>query len=349
MSQTTLCPVCGTKVQADIPCSHCGFLLAGVTHFADQAAYTAWQKQILTMKDSFRTVSLRRFFGKPLLAMNQTSVAALDPERHELHLIRRFGRPTVMQNVKQASLSASHGAAVMTDGTVTAWGESLHQECSVAGVSGVSSVLAADSCTYLVMEDGSVQMRGASPYAQVVAQWSGIRKLASGRHHLLGLRTDGTVCIASEPGAPAAFRSKTVSSGAVTSCDAPKSWKNLTDVVSADDYALALTKTGRVLTMGKLPAAIKWPAGIVQIAAARDYAMALTKDSRLLCTGTPFGPLSTDLEAATGDWSGLLSICGYGSCAAAMTMDRQLLVAGMEMLTDASRHALTQVWRTEAS
>lgn len=332
MSTSLSCPVCSSPAEALTPCRRCGFKLPGITYFADQTAYAAWQEQIHSVKDTFRAGNLRQLFGKPLLAMNHKCIAVLSPDSHELLILHRFGRPASLANVRQVSLSASHGAALMLDGTVQAWGDDMHQECNVSNIHGIASVLAGEGCTYLVTEDGQVTLRGASPFAGAIQSWTNIAKLSLGKHHLAGLRKDGSVCIAAEPGAPAAFRTgKADAATAVTVTEAPKSWKGITDIASADDYVLALTRTGRILSMGKLPAPVKWPSGIVQIAAARDFAMALTKDGQLLCAGTPLSHLSTDLSQETRNWSGLLCICASGSCAAALTLDQQLLYAGMSV------------------
>jgi alpha-tubulin suppressor-like RCC1 family protein len=122
-----------------------------------------------------------------------------------------------LTGVTQVSAGAEHSLAVLSNGTVMAWGDNSHGELgngtttssavpvAVTGLTGVKSVAAGEGYSLAVLTDGRVMAWGNGGNGQLgdgkyadshvpvaVSGLTGVSAVAAGGQHALALKTDGT-------------------------------------------------------------------------------------------------------------------------------------------------------------
>ena len=113
--------------------------------------------------------------------------------------------PAGLTGVQAVAAGHSHALALAADGTVRAWGGNWNGQANVpAGLSNVTAIAAGGSQSVALKANGSVIGWGqyndnSLPNGVAVlsgAIWtSGIKAIAAGDNHIVGLRTDGTISI----------------------------------------------------------------------------------------------------------------------------------------------------------
>lgn len=178
--------------------------------FADQKAYDLWKA--VQPKSSDYVMSVSKQYG-----------AVISMSDHRLLEWNRFGLLQQKEGTyKSCSVSDRHRVRVRMDGTVfaEATGGDQNGETKTLSCRDAAFALACDGVTYVIDEDGFIQVYGISPYQyidrnQVPAppkavesrgyygleewqrDWTNLDRLAACGKMLVGLHKDGTVTIAS--------------------------------------------------------------------------------------------------------------------------------------------------------
>lgn len=313
------CPVCGQgagKTPAPGRCSVCGTEDAFIEYFSSAQAHSAWKQRIQISRDAYREQRQQHVRGSGTLTVGPEYVAFHDADSAKLTVVCRDGA-AVTDNVRAFSVSNLHQLTLSTRGKVTARGDSEAGQNQVGSLSGITHILAAPRCSYLVDKAGTVTARGACAIKPQISGWTGIQALACGTQHLVGLRTDGTVLQADDS---VAGRTSAETAG----------WKNVTAIAAAGNYTLGLHADGTVSYAGPQPDArqevSRWR-NVVAIAADYHYAVGLTADGRVLLAGKCVPYLDGGRSEAA-QWSDVVCIAaGYGVIAG-VDGSGKLLLAG---------------------
>lgn len=319
------CPVCGQSAgnsSAPARCGTCGTGDAFQEYFSSEQAFSAWQQQMQEARKRYRTQKQQELRSHGSLTVGPEFVAFHDSGSAKLTVVGRDGA-AVTDRVRAYSASNLHQLTLSTRGKVTARGDSEAGQGQVGDLTGITHILAAPRCSYLVDQNGTVTARGACAIKPQLRSWSGIQALACGTQHLVGLRDDGTVLQADD------------SVAGRTSAETA-AWKNVTAIAAAGNYTLGLHADGTVSYAGPQPDArqevSKWR-NIVAIAADYHYAVGLTEDGRVLLAGNCVRYLDGGRSEAS-QWSDVVCIAaGYGVIAG-LDGSGNLLLAG-SLLGDA--------------
>lgn len=178
-----------------------------------------------------------------------------------------------LTGVTQVSAGAEHSLAVLSDGTVLAWGDNSHGELGngtttssdvpvpVPGLTGVKSVAAGDEYSLAVLTSGTVMAWGDGGNGQLgdgkaadshvpvpVKGLTGVTAVAAGGEHALALKSDGTVLAWGENDA-----GQLGNGGQPGSSDVPVHVKRLTTAVAVsagESHSVALLSGGTVMAWG---------------------------------------------------------------------------------------------------
>lgn len=315
------CPVCGAgpaaRKKQSLDCPACGTKNAFAEYFASQEVYEAWNETIRQSWNAYRDRQVRRLRSRTSLIVGPESLAFHDADAARLTVFDRFGKTTSETNVQQYSVSNLHQVTLKTGGEVVAKGNNDANQCYVNGVQKAACVQAAPRCTYVADTEGKISAFGACPIREQIAQWTGIKALASGTGHLVGLTKNGTVVQAD-------------SSAVGRSTRETASWQNITAIAAASNYTLGLHADGTVSYAGPKADIRQEVAGwrdIAAIAADSQYAIGLTKSGRVLLAGqcTPF--LDGGRSSAR-SWENIICVGAGHGVIAAVTRDGALLLAG---------------------
>ncbi len=295
-------------------CSICGTEAAFIEYFSSVEAFSAWKQRIHNAKEAYREQRRQYVRNYGILTVGPEYVAFHDTGNAKLTVINRGGA-TVTDNVREYSVSNLHQLTLSSKGTVTAKGDSEAGQNQVSSFEGIAHVLAAPRCSYLVDKEGKVIAKGACAIKPQIQNWSGIKALAFGTKHLVGLREDGTVVQADD------------SVAGRTSAETG-SWKNVTAIAAAGNYTLGLLADGTVSYAGPLPDSrqeVSMWHNIVAIAADYYYAVGLTADGRVLLAGNCVRYLDGGRSMAT-QWTDVVCIAaGYGVIAGVDSSGKLLL------------------------
>lgn len=318
-NKTITCPVCGQGPgRGTVParCGSCGTENAFAEYFSSAEAYREWNRQIHIAKAAYRQRRQEYVRSHGSLIVGPEYVAYHDSGTSRL-TVATSDSATDTNNVRSYSVSNLHQLTLNSSGTVTARGDSEAGQNQVNGLTGITHVLAAPRCSYFVDRDGAVIARGACAIKSQIQSWSGIKALACGTQHLVGLREDGTVVQADSS---VAGRSSAETAG----------WKNVTAIAAAGNYTLGLHADGTVSYAGPMPDArqevTRWR-NVAAIAADYYYAVGLTSDGKILLSGKCVSFLDSGRSSAA-QWSDVLCIAaGYGLIAG-LDNGGKLLLAG---------------------
>lgn len=315
----TTCPVCGQgagRTPAPSRCGNCGTENAFVEFFSSAEAFRDWNRQIQSAKDSFRNQRRQYVRKHGSLIVGPEYVAFHDSGSAKLTVATRDS-VTDTGNVRGFSVSNLHQLTLDSRGVVTARGDFEAGQNQVNGLTGITHVLAAPRCSYVVNQNGTVTARGACAIKQQIQNWNNIQALACGTQHLVGLRENGTVVQAEDS---VAGRTSVETEG----------WKNVTAIAAAGNYTLGLHADGTVSYAGPAPDArqevSRWR-NVVAIAADYYYAVGLTADGKILLAGKCV-PFLDGGRSSAAQWENVVCIAaGYGVIAGLDNTGR-LLMAG---------------------
>lgn len=314
------CPVCGhARAGEGLRCPNCQFPQAFVTCFAGERSHGFWERKVRAARRAWSDRRLPLLSAPGAFTLDWKEASFLDTERHVLTRFRAGGEPVRMEQVRQYSPGSHHAVLLHTDGTVEARGDNDYGQCTVKDLKDIVFVAAGPQCTLAVEKNGRVHVRGACACRTQVEGWEEIQAVACGSYHVVGLRRDGQVRFAGGPLAPAVFRSAP-----------PVMTVPVISVEAATDCALFLHKNGTVTFAGRAgdprSGAGKWE-DIQAVAADGQYAVGLTRDGRVLLAGERHTLLSAGRVQAE-KWIDLAAIACGGSCIGGITRSGELRLAG---------------------
>ena len=266
------CPVCGNPrqgIQKD--CENCSTVNAYLNIFSGEAAY----KVRKNMLDAMCGVHLSNRWSKlkeagSQLFVDRGLVGFLNGITGEVFLIRAGEEVKRYDDVCQISLNKLNMVLLKKDGQIVFEGDRYYAQNKLDGLQNVSHVTALPNCTGIVYQDGTVEIRGASPLREEIQQWQNVCSLVGGAQHVAALTNDGKVLQAGKP-------DETVSQ-----------WEGVKVLSAVNNDTVALHKNGRVSYDGydaeKRMAVSQWH-DITDIAADSQYIVGLGKDKTIRLAG----------------------------------------------------------------
>ena len=211
--------------------------------------------------------------------------------------------PTGTNLVVAISAGPAHALALMSDQTVTGWGEG--PEANASGRTNVAAISAGYQHSMVLYTNGTVQTWGSAVPSGLPAGLSNVMAIAAGDVHDMALRADGTVLAwgNNDHGV----------------CNIPTNLSNGVAIVAGTNFSMALDDTGLVTVWGDNAHGVcNVPTGlsnVVQIAAGTNYCMALTDDGRVATwgDGANGNPAPPALQA-------VVAVAGGASCPLAVTV-----------------------------
>ena len=198
--------------------------------------------------------------------------------------------PSSLSGVTAVSAGAFHSLALLSDGTVAAWGCTVDNvgQCSVPnGLSDVVAVAAGGYHSLALKSDGTVVAWGCGiDYGQcdVPSDLSGVTAIAAGNAHSLALKSDGTVV---------AWGCESPSN--LGQCDVPSDLSDVVAIAASGGHSLALKSDGTVVAWGCV--GLDWGqcnvpsdlSSVVAIAAGDISSLALKSDGTVVAWGCGAG------------------------------------------------------------
>lgn len=187
--------------------------------------------------------------------------------------------PAGLSGVTAIAAKSAHNLALKSDGTVVAWGFNNDGQINVpAGLSGVTRIRANGTASFAIKADGTVVSWGRNNFGQ--------RNLPAGTEPVLDLDTSGnfTVAVKSD-GTVVAF-----GQDAVGQLDVPAGLSGVVEVAVGSNHTLARKSDGTVVAWGwNNNGQIDVPAGltdVIAVAANGHHSMALKRDGTVLSWGS---------------------------------------------------------------
>ncbi len=161
--------------------------------------------------------------------------------------------------------------ALLSDGTVRAFGRTESEDAFVAGLSCVRRVGCGKHHIAALLGNGRVLVGGDPPTGtRRIADWPAVTDIACGPHFTAGLTESGTVMLA----------------GSRLLRHAVRTWQSIAGIFadSTEDTLYAITAEGRLLSTSPLPLPAKGWRSLVFVAAAGHRLIAISADGRVHST-----------------------------------------------------------------
>jgi IPT/TIG domain/Regulator of chromosome condensation (RCC1) repeat len=232
--------------------------------------------------------------------------------------------------VSAVAAGGRHSLALLSNGTVMAWGDDASGQ----------------------LGDGSSESVSSTPVA--VSGLSGVVAIAAGAEHSLALLSNGTVM------AWGANESGQLGTGNLNESDVPVAVKGLSGVAAiaaGREFSLALLKTGTVMAWGNnesgqlgdggvkqsdVPVAVKGLSGVAAIAAGGEFSLALLKAGTAMAWGNDESgqlgeeageegpPLFSDVPVAVHGLSGVSAVSAGGAFSLALLKGGTVMAWGAD-------------------
>lgn len=197
------------------------------------------------------------------------------PTLHPVGAVPGPAIPAGLSSVKAVAAGDQHALALKSDGTIAAWGDNTHGQCTVpSGLDKVITISARGAQSMALRADGSVLGWGDNTHGQsnVPASSLKVTAIAAGSDHSLALREDGTV---------AAWGDNTHGQ-----CSVPE---NLSDVISiAADIgtSMALKRDGSVVIWGQGNRTVTQPPeDVLSVSSSPTHSLAIREDGCIIGWG----------------------------------------------------------------
>lgn len=155
--------------------------------------------------------------------------------------------------------------------------------------------------------DGSVVAEGWDSNGECsVLRWKDITAIAVGGYHTVGLCEDGTV--------------EATGSNSSGQCNVNK-WKHIAAVAAGPDYTIGVKENGTVVVAGNAPSAISEWKNIVAVAATSDFVVGLQADGTVMIAGGDGHTLSQ----AVSDWESVVAVAATDDYIVGLTDDGTVL------------------------
>ncbi|MEY2881209.1 MAG: hypothetical protein RLZZ15_3589, partial [Verrucomicrobiota bacterium] len=197
--------------------------------------------------------------------------------------------PAGLSNVVAVAGGANHALALQADGTVVAWGDNSHGQCSIPfGLNSVVSISACRSASGAVQGSGRVVLWGElSPaQAKLPPDLFGVRQIALGADHVLALKRDGTIT--------------GWGGNQYGQATPPPGLNSILQVAAGNNFSVALRADGVVVRWGVTLGGVPFPVGFTlgtAIAAGANHALVLQQDGTVVAWG---GNASRQAEVPSG-------------------------------------------------
>lgn len=315
------CPICGTPKlketkQSKIECTKCGYPYAFVKNFAGRQSFEAW-KNMIEDDNKKRIYNIHYDCEKNhSFLLLHDGLVYLSPDQNTLSLIKEKAELSEVK-VKQFDASERNRVWLMKDGTVRADGENTFNQLDIQSWKEIEYICAAPECIYAIQKDKTVVWSG-SVFNSEIQTWNEIIKLACGNYHLVGLKKNGSVCIA----------------GNMLDSEMKKeveSWNDIIDISASGDCTLGLTRGGEVRFAGrktdKRKEALNW-SNIIAVAADSVYAFGLTATGTVLVAGECKSSFLDMGRKDAGNWKEIVEITCCRSGIAGIEKNGTLHLAG---------------------
>ena len=314
------CPVCGNPRAGNaLPgcvCAACGFESAFAERFAGEMSRKLWAQKVETARRQIggqRAAWLRKNMR---FTLGSGEVPSLAVERGVLVKIRGNETVETEEHVLQYDATDRNTTILRTDGTVQVTGDDSFGQCATGGLTGITYILSGSDCTFAVSKSGSVEAVGAL-WAAECRDWHDICALACGTYHLLGLQSNGRVCLGG------AMLDREV-------LEQVKAWCDVTAVAAATDCSVALRKDGTVAFAGRKTdprSACKDWTDIVSVNVDSAYVVGLTANGEVRLAGS-CNPLLDMGRSSARNWKHVAAIACSRSGIAGITENGELLLEG---------------------
>jgi alpha-tubulin suppressor-like RCC1 family protein len=232
-----------------------------------------------------------------------------------------------LNEVSAISAGGTHGLALLSNGTIMAWGE------NESGQLGDGTHTGPSACVYRFgfPNEESEEVRPCSATPVAVSGLSGVSAAAAGGAHSLALMSNGTVMAWGNNG------NGQLGGGSTTNSDVPVAVSGLTEVTAISaggGYSLALLSNGTVVAWGDnqngqlgdgttkdrhVPVPVGGLSGVIAIAAGGSHSLALLSNGTVMAWGANgYGQLgnggteSSDIPVAVSGLSEVTAISAGG-------------------------------------
>jgi len=186
----------------------------------------------------------------------------------------QISTPPGLTNVAAISAGDTHSVALLSNGTVVAWGI-LGTTNVPPGLSNVAAISASYEYTLALKSNGTVVAWGVNDFGQtnIPPGLSNVTAISAGFFHALALKNDGTV----------------VSWGIGPGTNVPSGLSSVMAIAAGDDHSLALKSDGTVTAWGansfaqtNVPAGLS---GVAAISAGYNFSEALKSNGTVVAWG----------------------------------------------------------------
>jgi hypothetical protein len=187
------------------------------------------------------------------------------------------GCPPPTSGVVAVAAGWGHALALMTNGTVVAWGLYDNQGTQVPpNMTGVKAIACGFDFSVALLTNGTVTGWGAENPTNVASSLSNVTAIAAGTLYTLALQTNGTVVAWGNNGSGESLL--------------PPGLTNVVAIAAGGEHSLALTSSGNVVAWGDntfgqcdIPSGVN--SNVMAIAAGDEHCLALLNDGTLVAWG----------------------------------------------------------------
>ena len=222
----------------------------------------------------------------------------------------KCGRPPLAALLVVALACAGSWGMPAVGQTVAAVGNNYYSQCNVADWGGIKAIAAGGGHSVGLRSDGRVVTAGNGSYGQGdVSGWRGITAVAAGWRHTVGIRGDGTVVA--------------VGDDAEGQCQVSR-WSGIAAVAAGSTMTVGVKSNGTVVctASSKVPDVSGWT-DIAAIAVGDYHVLGLKKDGTVIAAGP-----NSNGQCGVSAWSGIAAVAAGGYHSVALTKSGTVVAVG---------------------